>query len=166
MEPASNTPLSLLRCPHCKYQLRGLRETRCPECGREFDHDLLISIGHKRRRLRQRRIVASLVLLPAMYAPYSWLLFIDYPWNAYRWSWIKMWTALPLLLPASSVRKWIPGDADGTASLIVLSLLVAMLCAGLIFLSARRWRVLIIIAAIVLLLSTANAFILHGLFLM
>lgn len=25
------------RCPKCRYDLRGLRETRCPECGRAFD---------------------------------------------------------------------------------------------------------------------------------
>jgi len=29
-------------CPHCDYNLRGLTEQRCPECGNEFDRELLI----------------------------------------------------------------------------------------------------------------------------
>jgi hypothetical protein len=28
---------STLFCPHCGYNLTGLTENRCPECGREFD---------------------------------------------------------------------------------------------------------------------------------
>ena len=29
------------KCSKCSYDLRGQRETRCPECGTEFDKDLL-----------------------------------------------------------------------------------------------------------------------------
>jgi DNA-directed RNA polymerase subunit RPC12/RpoP len=29
--------LAELRCPHCGYQLEGLVENLCPECGRRFD---------------------------------------------------------------------------------------------------------------------------------
>jgi len=28
-----------LYCLHCSYDLRGLRSSRCPECGSEFDYD-------------------------------------------------------------------------------------------------------------------------------
>src|SRR4051812_18016461 len=30
-----------LRCPLCDYNLRGLTEPRCPECGAKFDWDEL-----------------------------------------------------------------------------------------------------------------------------
>ncbi len=31
-------------CPHCGYNLRGIVEPRCPECGREFDSDQLLRL--------------------------------------------------------------------------------------------------------------------------
>lgn len=30
-------------CPHCSYNLRGLVEPRCPECGRVFDQGVLLA---------------------------------------------------------------------------------------------------------------------------
>jgi hypothetical protein len=43
-DPASSTePRTMqfgdLECPKCRYELTGLRETRCPECGEPFDGD-------------------------------------------------------------------------------------------------------------------------------
>jgi hypothetical protein len=32
-------------CAGCNYPLRGLTEYRCPECGREFDPDNLVSVN-------------------------------------------------------------------------------------------------------------------------
>lgn len=45
-DPASRLPPvepidSGLRCPVCDYNLTGLSEHRCPECGREFDAEVL-----------------------------------------------------------------------------------------------------------------------------
>ena len=37
--------LSGLRCPHCEYALRTLRENTCPECGRRFDPMFLARTG-------------------------------------------------------------------------------------------------------------------------
>ena len=34
-----------------------------------------------------------------LYAPFAWLVLIDYPWNAYRLSWLKLWPILPGFLP-------------------------------------------------------------------
>jgi predicted amidophosphoribosyltransferase len=32
-----------LHCPHCRYDLRGLVGSRCPECGREVEYYLRIA---------------------------------------------------------------------------------------------------------------------------
>ena len=34
-----------LHCPHCDYDLTGLTEDRCPECGEAFDRELLRKIA-------------------------------------------------------------------------------------------------------------------------
>lgn len=41
-QPVANIPAdSGLRCPQCEYNLTGLTESRCPECGEAFDPDEL-----------------------------------------------------------------------------------------------------------------------------
>lgn len=40
-DPASNLADSGLRCPQCDYNLTGLAESRCPECGAAFDPEEL-----------------------------------------------------------------------------------------------------------------------------
>lgn len=42
-EPATETTLQDIgvRCPHCEYNLTGLTESRCPECGEPFDLEQL-----------------------------------------------------------------------------------------------------------------------------
>ena len=37
-----------LKCPECDYNLAGLPENRCPECGLEFDPALVCANGHIR----------------------------------------------------------------------------------------------------------------------
>ena len=65
MSSAPSIPASdLLRCVHCGYDLRGLAENRCPECGHDFDPT----------RLRT--------------APLPWLLEADTRWSAY---WLTAW---------------------------------------------------------------------------
>jgi hypothetical protein len=40
-ERATGTDIDLF-CPHCDYNLRGLTEDRCPECGHDFNRERLI----------------------------------------------------------------------------------------------------------------------------
>ena len=45
-----------LKCPHCDYELVGLRMTVCPECGKKFDPNYIGSstfLEHRRSGLRQ-----------------------------------------------------------------------------------------------------------------
>jgi hypothetical protein len=67
---------------------------------------------------RTRR--ATVFVTAAMYLPFVWLLLIDYPWNEYRWQWIRMWGSLPGLLPmrvcSSSDSVYLPGSMILTAA--------------------------------------------------
>lgn len=56
-----------VRCPHCDYQLTGLTESRCPECGKAFD------LSELRRRAaspppKPMRIIVSLLVVPVLVA--------------------------------------------------------------------------------------------------
>jgi hypothetical protein len=50
------------------------------------------------RTLLDRPIARIALVLVCLYAPYAWLVLIDYPWNCYRWLWIKLWLVLPGIL--------------------------------------------------------------------
>jgi hypothetical protein len=39
MSESNGLPVWKMRCSGCSYDLRGLPENRCPECGRPFDPD-------------------------------------------------------------------------------------------------------------------------------
>ena len=48
-----------LPCPHCRYDLRGLIGSKCPECGREVEHYLRVadlSPGRIRAERFERRL--------------------------------------------------------------------------------------------------------------
>ena len=52
-------------CPRCDYSLTGLRENRCPECGGEFDPDLLEELVECRPRpISPWQLSARLLPLP------------------------------------------------------------------------------------------------------
>lgn len=56
------------RCPGCGYPIFGLRDMRCPECGRvldvrDFNPDMHDSDGRQRRLRRDGRIGVSIGLI-------------------------------------------------------------------------------------------------------
>jgi len=56
-DPRRPIPNAGLTCPNCGYSLTGLREHRCPECGRPFDLQTMIDhnagFGLRRRKSRE-----------------------------------------------------------------------------------------------------------------
>jgi len=159
----SSLPFAGLRCPTCRYDLSGLTTPQCPECGAAFTPEL---IRRAERNARRRKwLIAALVMFVVIYAPYSWLL-MDYPWSDYRWSWIKMWPGLPVILPVSMAGRNIGLEVDDGLGLIMLDLLGLGLWIGLAWIGSRGRKRLIAIAVVVLLLSLLNSWGLYHLYLM
>jgi hypothetical protein len=102
-----------------------------------------------------------LMVLVCLYAPYTWLVMIDYPWDSYRWLWIKLWLLLPgilvhLVQAIHLLPDWIGFLAMGavTGGIVAVSTVLA----------ARSKRSAIIVSGIVGLLSCANSWISYLLF--
>ncbi len=94
-------------CPQCGYALAGLSRRTCPECG--FNFDPVVLLWRQRSARRRGWLLALAIMAFAMYAPFSWLLFIDYPWNDYHWLWLRMWPILPGL-PATILLRFVTHD--------------------------------------------------------
>lgn len=61
-------------CPECKYDLSGLPDGCCPECGTAFTHDGLIALGASRKSPRYHLITtivayAAVIVCPGMLLP-------------------------------------------------------------------------------------------------
>ncbi len=141
-----------IRCPHCRYDLRGHTEDRCPECGSAFDPSELARLAP--RTPLSRRVLRSLcVCLVCVYAPYAWLVIGDHPWTPYRWEWIKSWPILPGLLPGHVLLR--PFSTD--VGYVVMGVITAVLLTTVVMLGARGRRWLLLVAATVLLLSILNS---------
>lgn len=106
----------------------------------------------------------AMVFAAVLYGPYSWMLIIDYPWNAYRLLWIKMWLALPCFVPATLLRRVVAFEIESVASVLVMSLLgmglVVMLTRG----TKNQGLWLVLAAATVFLYSTVSAVMLYHAF--
>jgi hypothetical protein len=108
------------------------------------------------------RPVARIVLvLVCLYAPYAWLVLIDYPWDGYRWLWIKMWLMLPGILVLLNRGIHLLPDWAG---FLIMGLVACGIVALSTFLAARSKRSAIIVSIIVGLVSSANSWISYRLF--
>jgi hypothetical protein len=108
-----------------------------------------------------RPFARMLLVLACLYAPYSWLVLIDYPWDGYRWLWIKMWLVLPgiLVLVNQTIHllpDWIGFLLMGTVTCGIVALIT--------ILAARSRRSAIIVSIVVGLLSCGNSWISYLLF--
>ncbi len=148
-----------ISCPECNYDLRRLSERTCPECGAAFDPE---ELRQRQGRLqRWKRIVGSLCLsLLALYSPYSWLLFADYPWSSYRWHWIGMWPVLPGLLPAHLMAR----QFSDAVEYVAMGVITAAVLGVAVWLGSRGWRRLVVVSVVVFLASVLNSWLAYHAF--
>lgn len=107
-----------------------------------------------------RTRAATGLVVPALFLPFAWLLWIEYPWNDYRWQWIASWGVMPGLLPA---RLLVPDQRLSmylAAAITVVWFLAAV--SVIRFWPVLRWPVVIATAGAALALSLS----LRGMFLM
>lgn len=101
---------------------------------------------------------AYLVSLASLYLPFAWVLG-DYPWDDYRWHWIKLWPVLPGLVAGMLVHPndyWVFLISGVVTVLLVLLLTV---------LGALSRRVLILTTAVTLIGSVLESCLAYQLFL-
>jgi len=111
--------------------------------------------------LINRPIARILMVLVCLYAPYVWLVLIDYPWDSYRWLWIKLWLLLPGILVHLIQAIHLLPDWMGFLGAITFGIVAVS-----IVLAARSKRSAIIGSIIIGLLSCANSWISYRLFLL
>jgi hypothetical protein len=163
MVTVATTPSNAeLKCPKCGYPLANLPTRTCPECGSAFEPAAVLK-WHARHGCRRRWFISLAVMACVLYAPFSWLLWIEYPWSAYHWLWFRMWPILPGL-PSTILLRSLGMRWPDWVEMIVMGLLTALLLLILTWLGSRgRWW-LIITALIALALSCYNGWIGHILF--
>ena len=111
------------------------------------------------------RASASLAVVGlCLYAPFSWLLLIDYPWGSgYRIFWLKLWPILPGFLAG-----FLPGPLLFHRHLPyefhTMGVTTVILLAGLTWLGSSRQRRLVTAALLALLVSVISATIAYGVF--
>lgn len=100
--PVPSTRVPTAACPICGYALMQTVKTTCPECGTQITADILLRA--QTRTMRRRWLLAMIVVGIVMYAPHSWLLWMDYPWNEHRMHWLRLAPLLPGLPAALLLR--------------------------------------------------------------
>lgn len=101
---------------------------------------------------------AVLMLLPAMYVPYAWLL-DDWPWSEYQRQWIAIVWHLPGILAEVATH---PSGKVVLAVVTSLATLVVFFCS--IFAARRSLRSAWITCLVVCLASAANSLLSYALF--
>ena len=110
------------------------------------------------------RVGASFgVAAVCLYLPFAWLLVMDYPWSAYRLSWLKLWPILPGFvagaLPGPLLySSHLPYELETMAGATLLLLV------GLTWLGTRGPRAGMAAAGIALLVAVPSSAIAYAVF--
>ncbi len=73
------------------------------------------------------------LLSAVVYAPYTWLLFKDWPWSSHHWGWIQSWPGLPAMRVRT--RFWTQFEWETEVALMYATTAVVL---GVLSLIARR----------------------------
>ncbi len=98
------------------------------------------------------------VLLVCVYAPYSWLLWIDYPWNEYRLTWLAQWPLLPGLVPGLLI-------SSGVGIMVFAGMFTVAFVVALVLFGTRSRPALVMAALIAIGISIPFALLTYRFFL-
>lgn len=76
-------------------------------------------------------VVPYFITLACLYLPFAWVIW-DYPWDGYRWYWVKLWPVLPGLVAGMFVH---PHDSavaliSGAVAVLLMALFTALGTSG------------------------------------
>lgn len=139
--PASSVPVVTrdLLCPRCGYNLRGLHEYRCPECGDPFDPAALsesqLPWTHRRRLGRVRaywQTVELVVLHPKQLAaemahPCKYADSQRFRWITVGWVWLTLLLSTMFNWDGHDNIRWLLPDGGGEGlGMVVINHLAAL----------------------------------------
>lgn len=102
-----------------------------------------VSANSEGNRVRRGLLTFAAVFI-ALYAPFAWLLYLDFTTNNYHFQWLCLWPVLPGLVAGLPFKAWY--DDPG---LIVASGAATLLCLALLTLVGTRYRSGLVIAVVV-----------------
>jgi hypothetical protein len=108
----------------------------------------------------RRLSTAFLVAWLSLYAPFAWLLVINYPWpGGYRLFWLRLWPILPGFVPGA----WLfhPNDR---LEFLTMAIVTGLLLCGLTWLGTRGRTGLVAAAVLGLLVSVPSSFLAYAAF--
>jgi hypothetical protein len=116
---------------------------------------------HVSRQIRRPalRVVVPVILF-CTYYPYAWLILSRGTWSSARWTWIKMWPALPGLLSRVMFYHYLP-DGLALAGMYFFTVVVVAL---MIYLASLRTWLFGAVAVLVFLLSALNSLLAYALY--
>lgn len=138
-----------LACAKCHYDLTGLRDNVCPECGTPFDPAALP------RRRRPHWLLTVITTVVVMYAPFGWIVFVHDDASYVR-TWQKLFPVLPGLAPTFALAvpfNYPPGKLPEWLATSIMGA-IALGFGLLIFWLARRSFIAFMITMIIALLAS------------
>lgn len=151
---------STLHCAKCQYDLTGLRQNICPECGTPFDP------AAPPRRKRPPWLLVIVATLIVMYGPFGWLLLMNDD-GAYIRHWLVRGPVLPGLVPTFLLLapfNILPGKLPEWLAISMMAAITIAAAAIIILISRRGYRWFIITMIIALALSIINSLVAHKIF--
>lgn len=135
-----------LKCLRCGYDLCGLSNLRCPECGAVYQPIPKCNSAQK------AWISSAVIVISATYTPYVWMLFL--PGFLHHWSDVAAMSMFPGMLLVSLLGL--------PVVCALMTTLVMLVVCTLLSVKSRAWRITCMCAAIAFNALNAVALLVFG----